>query len=188
MNEQNQKKIENAVRDILDAIGEDTNREGLLETPERVARMYAEIFSSVGAEKDFTDAKMFSSDNADDVVILKDIKFHSMCEHHLLPFYGKVAVAYIPTDQKVIGLSKIPRIVDFCSKKPQVQENLTIQIAQMIAEKTGASGVAVAIEADHMCINMRGIKASGSSTYTRHFTGEFKENAELRNEFLTEIK
>lgn len=178
-----QRIIEDAVTAILTAIGEDVERDGLKETPKRVAKMYAEVFSSV-EENDFDNYKVFPSMNEDDMVLVKDIEFYSMCEHHLLPFFGKAHVAYIPADNQVLGLSKVARMVDFCAKRPNVQEDLTIQIARLLTEKVKIKGVAVSIEAEHMCMSMRGVKARGSLTKTFHYQGVFKENRDLKNDFL----
>lgn len=183
MEQDKQIQIEEAVKTILTAIGEDVNRDGLKETPKRVAKMYAEVFSSV-QEKEFTNYKVFPSLNEDDMVLVKDIEFYSMCEHHLLPFFGKAHVAYIPSDNKVLGLSKVARMVEFCAKRPNVQEDLTIQIANLINEKVKTKGVAVSIEAEHMCMAMRGVKARGSVTKTFHYQGVFKEDKEVKNDFL----
>ncbi|EPI01036.1 GTP cyclohydrolase I [Enterococcus faecalis 13-SD-W-01] len=180
-------KIENAVRDILKAVGEDIHREGLIETPARVANMYEEIFSSVTKNK-FEENKVFSSLNEEDMVIVKDIGFYSMCEHHLLPFFGKVHIAYIPAGKKVSGLSKLARMVDFCAKRPNVQENMTIQIAELLKEEVRPAGIAVSIEAEHLCMAMRGIKASGSTTKTFHYEGNFKNDPLLRQEFLEALR
>ena len=183
MEQDKQLQIEEAVKTILTAIGEDVNRDGLKETPKRVAKMYAEVFSSV-QEKEFTNYKVFPSLNEDDMVLVKDIEFYSMCEHHLLPFFGKAHVAYIPSDNKVLGLSKVARMVEFCAKRPNVQEDLTIQIANLINEKVKTKGVAVSIEAEHMCMAMRGVKARGSVTKTFHYQGVFKEDKDVKNDFL----
>ena len=183
MEQDKQLQIEEAVKTILTAIGEDIDRDGLKETPKRVAKMYAEVFSSV-REKEFTNYKVFPSLNEDDMVLVKDIEFYSMCEHHLLPFFGKAHVAYIPSDNKVLGLSKVARMVDFCAKRPNVQEDLTIQIANLINEKVKTKGVAVSIEAEHMCMAMRGVKARGSVTKTFHYQGVFKEDKDVKNDFL----
>lgn len=183
MEQDKQWQIEEAVKTILTAIGEDVNRDGLKETPKRVAKMYAEVFSSV-QEKEFTNYKVFPSLNEDDMVLVKDIEFYSMCEHHLLPFFGKAHVAYIPSDNKVLGLSKVARMVEFCAKRPNVQEDLTIQIANLINEKVKTKGVAVSIEAEHMCMAMRGVKARGSVTKTFHYQGVFKEDKDVKNDFL----
>ncbi len=183
MEQEKQLQIEEAVKTILTAIGEDVDRDGLKETPKRVAKMYAEVFSSV-QEKEFTNYKVFPSLNEDDIVLVKDIEFYSMCEHHLLPFFGKAHVAYIPSDNKVLGLSKVARMVEFCAKRPNVQEDLTIQIANLINEKVKTKGVAVSIEAEHMCMAMRGVKARGSVTKTFHYQGVFKEDKDVKNDFL----
>ncbi|UUV99655.1 GTP cyclohydrolase 1 [Vagococcus luciliae] len=183
MEQDKQWLIEEAVKTILTAIGEDVNRDGLKETPKRVAKMYAEVFSSV-QEKEFTNYKVFPSLNENDMVLVKDIEFYSMCEHHLLPFFGKAHVAYIPSDNKVLGLSKVARMVEFCAKRPNVQEDLTIQIANLINEKVKIKGVAVSIEAEHMCMAMRGVKARGSVTKTFHYQGVFKEDKDVKNDFL----
>ena len=183
MEQDKQLQIEEAVKTILTAIGEDVNRDGLKETPKRVAKLYAEVFSSV-QEKEFTNYKVFPSLNEDDMVLVKDIEFYSMCEHHLLPFFGKAHVAYIPSDNKVLGLSKVARMVEFCAKRPNVQEDLTIQIANLINEKVKTKGVAVSIEAEHMCMAMRGVKARGSVTKTFHYQGVFKEDKDVKNDFL----
>jgi GTP cyclohydrolase I len=187
MERDQKEKIENAVRDILEAIGEDIHREGLIETPARVANMYEEIFSSVSKTK-FEENKVFSSLNEQDMVIVKDIQFYSMCEHHLLPFFGKAHIAYIPTDNKVSGLSKLARMVDYCAKRPNVQENMTIQIAELLREEVRPAAIAVSIEAEHLCMAMRGIKASGSTTKTFHYEGMFKSDPLLRQEFLQALQ
>ena len=148
-------KIENAVREILEAIGEDTTREGIQETPQRVARMYAEIFS--GLHRDISkDIKVFHEEGNDEMILIGDIPFYSMCEHHLLPFHGKAHVVYIPRDGKILGLSKVARIVDTLSRKPQLQERLTSEIADKITEAVDARSVCVIIEAEHLTSAMRG--------------------------------
>lgn len=144
MDKTQMQKIEAAVTQILEAVGEDPNRAGLAETPARVARMYQEIFSGLTTE--FDDFKLFEAGSAGEMVVVKDIHFYSMCEHHLLPFFGKVHIAYIPSENKVLGLSKLPRLVEHCAKRPSVQENLTRQIAELIQTHVPVSGVAVAIE------------------------------------------
>lgn len=158
-------KIMNAVRDILIAVGEDPDRAGLVETPKRVANMYEEIFAGL-TEDPKKHLKFFSEKSNDEMVIVRDIPFASMCEHHLLPFVGKAHIAYIPSDNKIIGLSKLARIVDNFAKKPQVQERLTHDIADFLNENMNPKGVAVIIEAEHMCMSIRGAKASGSQTQT----------------------
>lgn len=183
MDLENKKIIEDAVRQILEAIGENPEREGLKNTPKRVAKMYDEVFGSLTGPE-FDDYALFDSRNDDDMVLVKDIQFYSMCEHHLLPFYGKTHVAYIPDGNKVLGLSKLPRLVEYCAKRPSVQEDLTIMIAEQLVKHVPVKGVAVAIEAEHMCMTMRGVKSPHSSTKTFHYTGVFKEDREWKNDFL----
>ena len=179
-------KIENAVKDILEAIGEDTSREGIQETPQRVARMYAEIFS--GLHRDITkDIKTFREEGNDEMILIGDIPFYSMCEHHLLPFHGKAHVVYIPRDGKILGLSKVARIVDTLSRKPQLQERLTSEIADKITEAVDARSVCVIIEAEHLCMTMRGIRKPGSKTVTSAMRGGCRTDARTRNEALALI-
>ena len=179
-------KIENAVREILEAIGEDTTREGIQETPQRVARMYAEIFS--GLHRDISkDIKVFHEEGNDEMILIGDIPFYSMCEHHLLPFHGKAHVVYIPRDGKILGLSKVARIVDTLSRKPQLQERLTSEIADKITEAVDARSVCVIIEAEHLCMMMRGIRKPGSKTVTSAMRGGCRTDARTRNEALALI-
>ncbi|MCI6001081.1 MAG: GTP cyclohydrolase I FolE [Finegoldia magna] len=173
-------KIEQAVSMIIEAIGEDPNREGLLETPQRVARMYEEIFSGLNQNAKAHLSKSFEIVD-DNMVIEKDIPFYSMCEHHLLPFWGKVNIAYIP-DKRVAGLSKLARTVDVYSKKPQLQERLNIEIADALMDYLNCKGCLVIIEAEHMCMNMRGVKKPGTSTMTSVARGAFEEDLDLKNE------
>lgn len=177
------KKIENAVRDILEAVGENPNRPGLLETPRRVANMYEEMFSGL-TEDPKQHLKFFDEKSNDEMVIVRDIPFSSMCEHHLLPFVGKAHIAYIPNDNKIIGLSKIARIVDNFAKRPQVQERLTHDIADFLYKEMNAKGVAVIMEAEHMCMSIRGAKASGSKTQTSALRGVIRSDARTRAEAL----
>ena len=181
--------IENAVREILINIGEDINREALIETPKRVAKMYEEILSTKNIN-DFDNYKLFEVDldNSQEMILIKDIPFFSMCEHHMLPFFGKVHVAYIPRENKVIGLSKIPRLVKFVSRKLSVQEEITVNVAKKLIEILNPLGVAVVVEARHMCIEMRGVNKIGSVTRTSFYSGEFKENMDRKKEFLDGIK
>jgi len=175
-------RIERAVREILIAVGEDPDREGLLETPARVARMYAEVFS--GLHKDPTiHLKRVFSESYDEIVLLKDIEFHSMCEHHLLPFHGRAHVGYLP-DGKVVGLSKMARVVDEVARRPQVQERMTETIANMMQQELGARGVVVMIEASHSCMTMRGIRKSGGMCVTSAMRGVFRDNLSSRAEIL----
>ncbi len=177
----NKEKIEEAVKLLLEGIGEDVNREGLKETPARIARMYEEIFSGMDESSEIFLAKRFHVEN-NDVVMEKDIVFYSMCEHHLLPFYGKAHVAYIPNGE-VVGLSKLARTVETFAKRPQLQERMTNQIADAIMEQLGAKGVMVMLEAEHMCMTMRGIKKPGSRTVTCVKRGEFETNDSLVRDF-----
>jgi GTP cyclohydrolase I len=179
-------KIENAVRDILEAIGEDPNREGLLETPQRVARMYAEVFA--GLHRDISkDIKTFHGEGNDEMILIGDIPFYSMCEHHLLPFHGKAHVVYIPKDGKIFGLSKVARIVDTLSRKPQLQEKLTSEIADAIEKAVDARSVCVVLEAEHLCMTMRGIRKPGSKTVTSAMRGGCRSDIRTRNEALALI-
>ena len=177
----NKKKIEEAVRLLLEGIGEDVNREGLQETPERIARMYEEIFAGMEETPDKHLAKRFTVSN-NEMVLEKDIVFYSMCGHHLLPFYGKAHVAYIP-DGEVVGLSKLARTVEVFAKRPQLQERMTTQIADSIMQELHAKGVMVMIEAEHMCMTMRGVKKPGSKTVTCVMRGAFQDNERLQNAF-----
>lgn len=180
-------KIENAVKEILIAIGEDPNREGLLETPKRVANMYEEIFAGL-TEDPKQHIKLFDEQSNDEMVIVKDIPFYSMCEHHLLPFFGKAHIAYIPSDNKIIGLSKLARIVDNFAKKPQVQERLTSDVADFLNENLQPKGVAVIMEAEHMCMTMRGARAAGAKTQTSALRGIMRSDAKSRAEVLSLLK
>lgn len=182
------KRIELAVREILSAVGEDPEREGLLETPERVAKMYEEILSSQKLTQ-FEEYKLFKIEKTDQdqTILIKDIPFYSMCEHHMLPFFGKANVAYIPKDGNIIGLSKIPRLVNYVSHKLSVQENITRDIAEILNDILEPKGVAVVVEARHMCVEMRGVKKGNSQTKTSFFMGEFEESRETRLEFLESL-
>ncbi|MDD2534715.1 MAG: GTP cyclohydrolase I FolE [Eubacteriales bacterium] len=180
-------RIERAVREILEAIGENPDREGLQETPARVARMYSEIFA--GLHTPISESiKVFHEKDHDEMILVGDIPFHSMCEHHLLPFIGKAHVVYIPNEGRILGLSKIARIVDMMSKKPQLQERLTSQIADTIVEAVAPLGVAVVVEAEHLCMTMRGIKKPGSKTVTSALRGICKKDARSRAEALALIQ
>ena len=180
------KRIEAAVREILAAVGEDPDREGLVETPERVARMYEEIFS--GLEDDpKRHVKLFNEERNEELVIVRDIPMYSMCEHHLLPFIGRAHIAYIPRDGRVIGLSKLSRVVDSFARRPQLQERLTSQIADFLDEQLDPLGVAVVIEAEHLCMSMRGVKKPGSKTVTSAVRGAFQSSQKTREEALSLI-
>lgn len=180
-------RIQNAVREILIAVGEDPDREGLLETPKRVANMYEEIFAGL-TEDPKQHIKLFNEQSNDEMVIVKDIPFYSMCEHHLLPFFGKAHIGYIPSDNKIIGLSKLARIVDNFAKKPQVQERLTSDIADFLNDNLQPKGVAVIMEAEHMCMTMRGARAAGSKTQTSALRGIMRTDAKTRAEVLLLLK
>lgn len=180
-------RIQNAVREILIAVGEDPDREGLLETPKRVANMYEEIFAGL-TEDPKQHIKLFNEQSNDEIVIVKDIPFYSMCEHHLLPFFGKAHIGYIPSDNKIIGLSKLARIVDNFAKKPQVQERLTSDIADFLNDNLQPKGVAVIMEAEHMCMTMRGARAAGSKTQTSALRGIMRTDAKTRAEVLSLLK
>lgn len=180
------RKIEKAVRDILEAIGEDPNREGLKRTPQRVAAMYAELFG--GYQDDPTrHLQTFFTERYDEIVILRDIPFHSMCEHHLMPFVGKAHIAYLP-DGRVIGVSKLARLVETFSHRMQVQERLTTQVADMLMEYLKPKGVVVIMSAQHTCMTIRGVKKPGSSMITSALRGIFKSNLASRTEILSLLK
>lgn len=179
-------KVMKAVRDILCAIGEDPEREGLLETPLRIAKMYEEIFAGISNED--IEYKIFNEYSYDDMIIVKDIEFYSICEHHMVPFFGKAHIAYMPQNNKIIGISKLARIVDVHSKKLQIQENLCRDISNSILKLANAAGVAVIIEAEHLCMAMRGIKKPGAKTITMTFDGTLKTDAQKRMELLMYLK
>ncbi len=175
-------RIENAVREILIAIGEDPDREGLRHTPQRVAKMYQELFRGLGQDPAEHLETAFT-EQYDDLVVLRDIPFHSMCEHHLMPFEGKAHVAYLP-DGQVAGISKLARVVDGFALRPQVQERLTSQIANLLTERLKAKGVAVVIEATHTCMTCRGIKKPGSLMVTSAVRGLCRSDARTRAEVM----
>lgn len=181
-----QEKIKQAVRLLLEGIGEDITREGLIETPDRIARMYEEIYSGYEEDAGTHLSKMFHVENSG-MVVEKDITFYSTCEHHLLPFYGKVHIAYMP-DGKVAGLSKLARTVEVYAKRLQLQEQLTGQIADALMEHLQPKGVMVMIEAEHMCMTMRGIKKPGSRTVTIVKRGVFQDDKELSDTFFRMIR
>lgn len=180
-------KIEKAVRSILEAIGEDPEREGLVNTPSRVARMYEEVFCGIHDDPSKHLQVLFTEDH-EEMVLVKDIYFYSMCEHHLLPFFGKAHVAYIPRKGKITGLSKLARTVEVLAKRPQLQERLTSSIADLIMKALNPMGVLVVVEAEHMCMTMRGIKKPGSMTLTSAVRGLFKTNDSTRAEAFSLIR
>jgi len=175
-----EEKIKKAIKLIIEAIGEDPDRDGLKETPDRIARMYAEIFSGMNVDAKEHLSKTFEV-NQDEIILEKDIQFYSMCEHHFVPFFGKAHLAYIP-DGRVAGLSKLARTVEVFSKRPQLQERMTAQIADALMSYLSAKGAMVILEAEHMCMTMRGVKKPGSKTVTVITRGSFKEDSTLRNE------
>ena len=177
-------RVQAAVRELLLAIGEDPGREGLLETPERVANMYTEVFSGIDQDpKQFL--KLFhESQQHEELVIVRDIPLYSVCEHHLLPFIGKAHIAYIPKGSQIIGLSKFARIIDCFAKRPQVQERLTAQVADFLYENLRPYGVAVVIEAEHLCMTMRGARAAGAKTQTSALRGTMRTDAKSRAEVM----
>lgn len=175
-------KVKEGVRLILEGIGEDLNREGLIETPERIAKMYEEIFAGMNETPEEILTKTFHADH-DEMVIEKDITFYSICEHHFMPFFGKAHIAYIPNG-RVVGISKLARTVELYAKRPQIQEQMTVQIADALMEYLKPDGVMVMLEAEHTCMTMRGVKKPGSKTVTFAMRGEFKENKNLQNRFI----
>ncbi|MFC1674847.1 GTP cyclohydrolase I FolE [Candidatus Omnitrophota bacterium] len=181
------KKIEKAIREILEAIGEDPARDDLQETPERVAQMYEEIFGGI-SEKAEKHLEVILEQKHNEIVLLKGIPLYSICEHHLLPFIGKAHIAYIPRQGRVTGLSKLARVVDILAKRPQVQERLTTQVANIIMAKLKPEGCMVVIEAEHLCMSMRGVKKPGTLTVTSAVRGIFKENQKTRAEALALMK
>lgn len=181
------KKVEEGVRLILEGIGEDLDREGLTGTPERVSRMYEEIFSGLGKDPAEIIQVMFSEDH-DEMVLVRDIPLYSVCEHHLMPFIGRAHVAYIPGESgKITGISKIARVVDTVAKRPQVQERLTTTIADSLMKALDPLGVLVIVEAEHLCMSMRGVQKPGSLTVTSAVRGIFRSNEASRQEALALI-
>ena len=181
-----EEKIKQGIRLLLEGIGEDVNREGLLETPDRIARMCKEIYSGLYEEADQHLAKQFTAEN-NELVVEKDITFYSTCEHHLLPFYGKAHIGYIPNG-KVVCLSKLARTVDVYARRPQIQEKMTAQIADALERCLNPQGVMVMIEAEHTCMTMRGIKKPGSKTVTTVTRGCMKDNYELQKMFMQMVR
>ena len=187
MHEVDYKKMEQAVTMILEAIGEDPNREGLVDTPKRVAKMYAEIFDGLNKDPREYFETVFH-ENHDEVVLVKDIPFHSMCEHHLVPFYGHAHIAYIPQNGVVAGLSKLARAVETTARRPQLQERITSTVAETMMEMLNPAGVYVLIEAEHMCMTMRGIRKPGAKTVTTVARGIYEHDDIKRAEILSLIK
>jgi GTP cyclohydrolase IA len=183
MSEIDQARIEKAVREILEAIGDDPDREGLRDTPERVGRFYAEVFSGVHNDPgDVIDA-FFGEEHYQEIVIVREIPFYSMCEHHLVPFHGQAHVGYMPRG-RVTGLSKLARLVDGFARRPQMQERLTAQVADSLCERLDPLGVIVVIEAEHLCMSMRGVRKPGATTVTSAVRGIMESNAKTRSEAM----
>jgi GTP cyclohydrolase I len=180
------KKIEQAVASIIEAIGEDPKREGLVSTPRRIAEMYDEVFAGIYQDPK-EELKVGFEEGHHEMVILKDIPFHSMCEHHFLPFYGSVHIGYIPSG-RVVGASKMGRVVEILANRPQLQERLTTQIADTIVEVLQPQGVAVVVQAEHLCMNMRGVRKPGSNIITSATRGLFRRSPATRSEFLSLVQ
>ena len=181
-------KIRNAINDIIEAIGEDPKREGLVGTPERVAEMYAELFGGMKRDPG-EELKVGFEIGHREMVVLRDIPFYSMCEHHLLPFYGVAHIGYIPSEEgRIVGISKLARVVEIISKRPQLQERMTTGIADTIMDAINPEGVAVVLQAEHLCMIMRGIKKPGSNVITSAIRGIFKRKAASRAEFFAIIQ
>ena len=181
------KKVEEGVRLILVGIGENPNRPGLKETPQRVAKMYAEIFAGLDASAEAL-LQPIRGESHDEMVLIKDIPFYSVCEHHLIPFFGKAHVAYIPGEGRMVGLSKLARALELVAKRPQVQERLTTQLADLIENNLKPRGTMVVIDAEHLCMSMRGVRKPGSKTVTSAVRGMFRTNESTRIEMLELIK
>jgi GTP cyclohydrolase I len=181
------KKIEKGVRLILEGIGEDPERAGIKDTPQRVARMYEEIFAGLKTPSEEI-LNYIEGESHDEMVLLKDIPFYSVCEHHLLPFVGKAHVAYIPSGGKIVGLSELVKAVEILAKRPQVQERLTTQLAGLLMDRLKPKGAMVVIDAEHLCMSMRGVKKPGSRTVTSAVRGIFRTKQSTREELLQLIK
>ena len=179
----NKKKIEKGVKLILEGIGEDSERPGIKDTPKRVAKLYEDIFSGLSTPTDEI-LKPIEGESHDEMVLIKDIPFYSVCEHHLLPFIGKAHVAYVPSKGKIVGLSKLARAVEIFAKRPQVQERLTAQLADLIMKKLKPRGAMVIVDAEHLCMSMRGVKKPGTRTVTSAVRGIFRTKESTRIEVL----
>jgi GTP cyclohydrolase I len=181
-----QERIERAVHEIISAIGENPDREGLLETPRRMAEMYGELFSGIDCDPRDVLAKSFEESHKE-MVVLKDVPFYSLCEHHFLPFHGRAHVGYVP-DGRVVGVSKLARAIDIVARRPQLQERLTSQIADAIMDGLAPDGVAVVIEAEHLCMTMRGVQKPGAVMITSAMRGGFRRRGVTRSEFLALVQ
>ncbi len=180
-------KIKKAVKDILEAIGDDPERDGIKETPRRVADMYEEILAGISKNAE-DEVKVFFDKEHDEIILLKDIPLYSICEHHMIPFMGRAHVAYIPDNNRITGLSKIARVVDTLSRRLQVQERLTTEIADTLMKKLEPKGVLVVIEAEHLCMSMRGVKKPGTITTTSAVKGIFRTSQKTRSEAMSLIR
>jgi len=181
------RKIEKGVRLIIEGIGEDPERPGIRKTPERVASMFEEIFSGLGAAPEDL-LKPIEGESHDEMVMLKDVPFYSMCEHHLLPFFGKAHIAYIPDKGRIVGIGELAKALEVLAKRPQVQERLTTQLADLIMDKLKPKGAMVIIDAEHLCLSMRGIRKPGSKTVTSAVRGIFRTKQTTREEMLELLK
>ena len=181
------KKIEEGVRLILEGVGEDTERPGIKDTPRRVAEFYQEVFSGLETQTEGLLTPIMG-DSHDEMVLIKDIPFYSMCEHHLTPFYGKAHIAYVPDEGKIVGLSKLAKALEILAKRPQLQERLTAQLADLIMYSLEPKGAMVVIDCEHLCMSMRGVKKPGSRTVTSAVRGIFRSKASTRTEMLELIK
>ena len=184
MKEIDQGRIEKAVREIIEALGEDPDREGLIETPERVARFYAEVFSSIHKDPGEVVDAFFGEEHYQEIVMVREIPFYSMCEHHFVPFHGQAHVAYLPKG-RVTGLSKLARLVEGFARRPQMQERLTAQVANCLYERLDPHGVLVVVEAEHLCMSMRGVKKAGAKTVTSAVRGTMESNPATRAEAMS---
>lgn len=182
-----QAKLEQAVRMILEAVGEDPKREGLLDTPKRVARMYEEVFSGLHKKPEDELSAIFNELH-EEVVLVRDIPFYSMCEHHLVPFFGKAHVAYLPKNGRVTGLSKLARLVETVARRPQLQERITSTVADTLMNKVEPHGVVVMVEAEHLCMSMRGVNKPGSRTLTTAVRGIYQQDRNSREEVFSLIR
>ncbi len=182
----NKEKVKEAIRLLLEGIGEDVTREGLRDTPDRIARMYEELLAGMDDDAAVHLSRTFSASN-NEMIVEKDITLYSMCEHHMLPFYGKAHIAYIP-NEKVVGISKLARCVEVFARRLQIQEQLTAQVADALMENLAPKGVMVMIEAEHMCMTMRGVKKPGTKTVTYVCRGAFENDVNLQNAFFNLVK
>jgi GTP cyclohydrolase IA len=181
-------KIVKGVKMILEAVGENLNREGLVGTPNRVAKMYEELFGGLQQDPRKHLQTCFVEDGHDEIVLVKDISFYSMCEHHLLPFYGKAHIAYLPANGRIVGLSKLVRVIETLSRRPQLQERLTSNVADIVTEELRPKGVVVVLEAEHLCMSIRGVAKPGAITVTSAVRGLFRRNPSSRVEIFSLIQ